>query len=318
MKYDKTIVTACDSNYIWGAFILIASLCYFDVKSYKKVLGIMLSQEEQELLNQFPETEVVNSYRDSEKSVCIMKPHAFNLANTDLITWIDSDCIVTGDITEFMTVEEDEIQIRFRSFVENAGVYRNFYGKSDELGLIPEKVLRIWKEDVADLELSQISTVCETNCFVIRKKNLGFIRLWQNQMEKVIVDNQLQVYDKNSVGYFMTDESVLNSLMAFSSKALKVKEYQFDKYNNKLLVHFGLNPKPWIHWTKRGLQYYDLTMEILKWCKMKKYKTPPIPLSLNPRNKTNEVLRANLRHYFTTFKYNVASTFHEYHRKVRS
>lgn len=318
MKYNKTIVTACDSNYVWGAYILVASLCYQNVQAYKKVLGIMLTNEEQELLNQFPDTEVINSNRKTDRSVCLMKPHAIFSAKTDLICWMDSDCIITGDITDFIEADDDEIQIRFRSFEENAGVYRNYYGKNDELGLIPEKVLSTWQDDVGDLESSQISTVCETNCFVIKKKNLDFIELWQHQMEKVIVDNQLQVYDKNSVGYFMTDESALNSLMAFSSKAPKVKEYKFDKDKNKLLVHFGLNPKPWISWTKRALLHYDLTMETIEWCKVNGYKTPPIPPSLQHKTKNVEVIKANLRHFYSTFRYKVSSKLQDYHRKMRS
>lgn len=317
MKFNKTIVTACDSNYIWGAYILVASLSFFNVKSYKKVLGIMLTNEEQELLTQFPDTEVVSGNRETDKSVCLMKPHALYSAETELIAWMDSDCIVTGDVTDLIYTEKDHIQIRFRSFAENAGVYRNYYGKHDEPGLIPYKVLHTWKDDVNDLPKPQISTVGETNCFVIRKDNIDFIKLWQSQMEKVIIDNNLQVYDKSSVGYFMTDESVLNSLMAFSGKALKVDEYQFDLDHNKLLVHFGLNPKPWIHWTKRGLLHYDLTMEILEWCKAKGYRLPPLPSSFRRSNKTHEVLMANVRHYYNSLKYNVSTTLHKYHRKIR-
>lgn len=317
MKFDKTIVTACDSNYIWGAFLLVASLAYYDVKAYKKVLGIMLSDQDKELLSQFPDTQVVNSSRESDRSVCLMKPYALYLAETDIISWIDSDCIVTGDVTEFLNVEKDHIQIRFRSFEENAGVYRNYYGKSDEKGLIPNKVLKTWKEDIGDLNSPQISTVGETNCFVLRRDNIDFIKLWQNQMEKVIIDNNLQVYDKNSVGYFMTDESVLNSIMAFSSQRLKVQEYLFDKNRDKLLVHFGLNPKPWIHWTKRALLFYDIVLEIVEWARSQGYKTPPIPASFLRSNKFKEVAKANTLHYYSTFKYSVSTTLHNYHRKIR-
>lgn len=318
MKYNKTIVTACDSNYIWGAYILLASLAYYNVKSYKKVLGIMLTKEEELLLNQFPDTQVINSDRETDKSVCLMKPHAIFSADTEIIAWMDSDCIVTGDITDFLTVAKDEIQIRFRSFEENAGVYRNYYGKNDEKGLIPQKVLTTWLEDVNDLTRPQISTVGETNCFVINKENLDFIKLWQHQMEKVIIDNKLQVYDKSSVGYFMTDESVLNSIMAFSSKALKVSEYKFDKDKEKLLVHFGLNPKPWVHWTKRGLLFYDLVMEIIDWCAKEGYELPSMPESFKKHNRQKEIIRANIRYHYSKCKYNVSSTLHKFHSKVRS
>lgn len=318
MKFNKTVVTACDSNYIWGAYILVASLCYFDVKSYKKVLGIMLTNEEQELLTQFPNTEVHNSNRVSDKSVCLMKPHAIEVADTEIICWMDSDCLVTGDVTELLAAQDNEIQIRFRSFAENAGVYRNYYGKDDELGLIPQKVLDVWKSDVNDLETSQISTVCETNCFVITKNSMDFVKQWQIHMEKVIIDNNLQVYNKKSIGYFMTDESALNSLMAYSSKAPKVKEYLFDKDKDKLLVHFGLNPKPWIHWTKRGLLHYDITLEIIDWCHKMGYKTPPIPSSLKRKNKMKEIIRAEVSHQYNSLKYSVSSFLHGHRRKVRS
>jgi len=318
VKFNKTVVTACDSNYIWGAYILIASLCYYDVKCYKKVLGIMLTNEEQELLTQFPNTEVFNSNRITDRSVCLMKPHAIEAADTEIVSWMDSDCLVTGDVTDLLEAQDGEIQIRFRSFEENAGVYRNYYGKDDELGLIPQKVLDVWKADVNDLETPQISTVCETNCFVITKNSMEFVKKWQTQMEKVIVDNNLQVYNKKSIGYFMTDESALNSLMAYSSEAPKVTEYLFDKDKDKLLVHFGLNPKPWVHWTKRALLHYDLTLEIIDWCKKMGYKTPPIPSSLKRKNKMKETIRAEINHQYNSLKYGVSSFLHSHHRRVRS
>src|SRR5690554_6594888 len=103
----------------------------------------MLTDDEQELLTQFPDTEVINSNRISDKSVCLMKPHAMQTAETDIICWMDSDCIVTGDVTDLIEAKDGEIQIRFRSLEENAGVYRNYYGRNDEIGLIPQKVLDV-------------------------------------------------------------------------------------------------------------------------------------------------------------------------------
>lgn len=317
MKYNKTVVTACDSNYIWGAFLLIASLCYSEVKSYKKVLGIMLTDDEQELLTQFPDTEVINSNRISDKSVCLMKPHAMQTAETDIICWMDSDCIVTGDVTDLIEAKDGEIQIRFRSLEENAGVYRNYYGRNDEIGLIPQKVLDVWKSDVDDLEHPQIITVGQTNCFVITKNTMDFVDLWQIHMGKVIVDNALQVYDKKSIGYFMTDESALNSLMAFSSKAPKVKEYLFDQDEDKLLVHFGLNPKPWVHWTKVALPYYDLTLEIIDWCLEMGYKVPPIPSSFNRKNKMQETVRAEVAHQYRSLRYGISTFLQGCRKRVR-
>ncbi len=317
MEFKNTIVTACDSNYVWGAYILVASLCYFNVKSYKHVLGIKLSEKECKLLEQFENTKVFNQQERNGESVCLMKPHAIYSADTELITWMDSDCMATGDVTDLIRVEPDTIQIRFRSMEENAMVYRNYYGKKDSIGTIPKKVLNIWQKDVNDLNKSQISTVCETNCFVMRKSNLDFIKMWQEQMEKVIVDNKLNVYNKDSIGYFMTDESVFNSLFAFSSKAPKIDKYLFDVQKDKMIAHFGLNPKPWIHWTKRSFEYYNLLQNILTWCKDHGYETPPIPNSLKAKYKSYECLRANISHSYRSFKYNISTSLHSLHTKVR-
>ena len=307
MKYDKTIVTACDSNYIWGAFILVASLCYNNVKSYKNVLGIKLTQDEQDLLSQFEDTKVIAQNYRNGASVCLMKPNAIYSAETEIIAWMDADCMVTGDVTDLISVCGKCIQIRFRSPWETGSVYRSYYGKQDVPGKIPKKVLDIWKEDVADLDEPQISTVGVTNCFVLTRAQLPFISLWKEQMEKVIIDNKLQVYNKSSVGYFMTDESVFNSLCAFSSKAPNIQEYKFDKHEDRLLAHFALSPKPWIHWTARSIRFHGELMKILQWCRDEGYRLPPLPNSLKPENYHKELRRLKTRGLFTTARFKLSS-----------
>ena len=49
----STIVVVTDRRYFLPVFVLILSLKYHNVKAYIKVLGVGLTQEERELLEQF-------------------------------------------------------------------------------------------------------------------------------------------------------------------------------------------------------------------------------------------------------------------------
>jgi len=296
--YQKTVVTACDHNYVWGAILLGLSLRFFKVPCFFNVIGFNLTDADISVLESISDTRVVSIQTDDPRSVCTQKPIALLSADTDLITWMDADCVVTGDVDKYFIATEGKFQIRFRGKEETAGVYRNFYRSADKYGSIPEGVLKIWKEDINDLPEPRISSVCQTNCFTITKEHLPFIRLWQQQMEKVIPLDTVGVYSKSSVAYAMTDESVINSLFAFSSQAPATTEYLLDKDKNAYCAHFGLKPKPWQHWTVQSLQYYDFLIDLLIWAKLNKIDLPPIPNSMLPSNKSKEVLRAfTIDHY---------------------
>ena len=294
MKYKNTIVTACDSLYHWGAFLLIASLKFHKVKTLIHILGYQLTEREIHLLSQFSNVKVIPSNNKMQRSICTLKPDSIFSTETEWVTWMDADCIVTNNIFANFKMQKNFI-IRFREKAENREVYRNKYSKNDVIGSIPNIVLATWQKDVGERKTSNINTVCTTNCFMIHRSHFPFIEKWKSQMDKVIPDTMSSVYDKKSLAYFMTDESVLNSLFAFLNNSPTVSEYPFDKGVKPEVVHFGLRPKPWEAWTRRDLIYYDDIQRILDWCQKEGYEIPPLPKSFQKKYKFLFILFAYLR-----------------------
>ncbi|MDD4310801.1 MAG: hypothetical protein PHO32_10495 [Candidatus Cloacimonetes bacterium] len=317
MSCDVTIVTACDSKFVWGATLLGLSLRYHGMSCPYNILGYDLSKQEVEILQGIPNTKVFLTHKSDNRSVCTQKPWAIATAITNDIVWMDADCIVSGNIESLLICPEGKLQIRHRGKEENASVFRNIYKKEDAVGEIPLEVLDRWRKDVNDLNKSRLTYMCQTNCFVLNRNHLDFISLWQQQMEKVIPLDTKGVYAKESKAYFMTDESVINSLFAFSSKAPETSEYLMDKSLDSACIHFGLNPKPWQHWTKQAYAYYDDIQALLNWARVQQIKLPALTESLKPENRDKEYRRAKLLGIIRELRYWVSSHIRRALRKVK-
>jgi len=317
MNTDKTIVTACDANYIWGALLLVMSLRKFKVQAKIVVSVYDFNEKQISYLSQFPDVEVVEGENPGDQCVCIMKPQAIFSAKTDWVIWMDADCIVTHDVTDMLVTSEDGIQIRFREKEENGTVYRNYYRKTDRVGSIPEEVLSTWRYNVGEREESRFDTVCQTNCFVIHRDNFPFIYKWQDQMLKVLPGRLVNVYNKKDPAYSMTDESVLNSIMAFAKEIPVVSKYLLDQGTPPYLVHFGLAQKPWVGWNTRMLRYYDLIQELLEWSRIQGYVLPPIPKAMYRGNKSSEFFKAYVSGTLNTTRYQLSSFSRNILRKYR-
>lgn len=307
MKYTKTIVTACDHNYVWGAMLLGLSLRHYDTQAYYHVMGTNLTEYDIRCLESLPDTKVFCTDKIEKRSVCVQKPLAIATAETDLIIWMDSDCIITNNVDHFLIAPEGRFQIRFRQQKENAQVYRYLYQPGDSIGSIPRQVLDVWKRDVHDLDAPRITTVAQTNCFILTREHHPFIKLWGEQMDRVISVNTLGVYDTNSVGYSMTDESTINSLFAFSSQAPESAQYLLDTDQTAFLAHFGLQPKPWVHFTTQSMRYYKLIQTLLAWGKSKGFVMPPLPAAFNPANYCYEAARSLLLAMFRNVRYAIST-----------
>jgi hypothetical protein len=270
-------------------------------------LGVNLTAEDIRALECLPHTKVFPIQSSDTHNVCLQKPLAIRTAETDIIIWMDADCIVTNNLDAYYTTPDDKFQIRFRQNRENAQVYRDLYQANDTLGAIPARVLQIWQQDVADETEPKIQTVAQTNCFVLSRNHLPFIDLWHSQMEKVIPAHVKSVYNKESIAYSMTDESTINSLLAFSSLAPRIYEYQMDKNPDGYLAHFGLKPKPWQHWTTQSLHYYDEVFKLIQWGKAQGYRLPALPPSFLPRNRLTETLRANFVSKYRLYRYTLST-----------
>jgi hypothetical protein len=317
MAKDKTVVTACDHNFVWGALLLGLSLRYHKMDCPYHILAYDLSDAESKILSSIPNTRLFPGAKPDTRSVCTQKPMAIATAETDIIVWMDADCIVSGNIESFFVTPENKLQIRKRQQDETATIFRNYYKAADSMGKIPSRVLQIWQKDVDDLTIHRIETVYQTNCFVLNRSHLSFIELWQEQMLKVIPEDTKGVYNKRSVAYSMTDESVLNSLMAFSSQAPPTAEYLMDKDPDASCIHFGLKPKPWQHLTREALSRITLIDTLINWARQQEIKLPVIPYSLQAQNRRIEQTRAHLRYLARCTRYSISTQVRAFIRPFR-
>jgi hypothetical protein len=210
-----TIVSACDRNYLWGAFLLAASAARHTPNVPFHLLHTGFAPEDRALLQQFSNVSVLELSAENRHNVCNRKPEALLTGDTEYIAWLDADCMIVGDIRPLLIPENNEFQIRLREPSENGWVWRDHYAAGEERGGLPASVLSRWRQDVRQLELPRLSTTCVTNALVLHRRHLDFIREWRDQIAKVLPAGS-GVVDPSLHGYFMSDESVLTSLLVFS------------------------------------------------------------------------------------------------------
>ncbi|MDY6915081.1 MAG: hypothetical protein SVM86_02020 [Candidatus Cloacimonadota bacterium] len=211
----STIVTIADSRYFLPVFILVLSLKYHKVNAYIKILGIQLTQNEKEFFTQFPNVEVFDANMNNQRSVVTRKAEAILLAKNDdvkTISLLDGDCIVNGDITQYLTKEIQGISTRWKDSKEDGMIYtqRGIYKNNDaEYGSIPASILKVWQKDVGEREKSRLNNTVASGNITINKNHLDFVETWHEQMMKVLPKKKIKIaHDYSSDAYFQMDESV--------------------------------------------------------------------------------------------------------------
>jgi len=289
---NLTIVSACDRNFLWGAYLLAASSAKYLPETPVHILQIGFTDADRKLLEQFPTVKVLPLADNDPRNVANRKSEALLSADTEYVAWLDADCMVIGDITAFLAPVNGEFQIRMRAPWENAWVWRNHYAPDEDRGGLPKSVLDKWRADVGQRAAPLVNTTCVTNAFVLHKRHLDFIRQWKTQIVKVIPPAHAAVVDNRNPAYFMTDESVMSSLLAFSDIAPPISEFRLDQEPARHVAHFGANPKPWIRWRLRLWYCHPHIMTLLDWAKTSGYATPPIPWSFEKKNRIPAYLLA--------------------------
>ncbi len=284
---SKTIVTACDHNFVWGTFILLLSLRRSGVRLPVHVVTHNLSEAERALLRQVDGVTLFTASDEANhRNIVYQKTAAILTAETDQIMWIDSDCIVTGDITPLIEAGGTGLQIRMRPDSEIAYLFRKRYAAGEKRGLLPKKVLEIWRTDVGERTVSAINTSCNAHCFTVHRKHLDFIRRWDAQIRKVIADEASGgVVNDRSFAYFLLDESVMSSLLAFSSEPPPIRRYLLDMDPACAVVHLGGRPKPWERWLLRNMKYFDEITGLLEWAGSQGWSLPCKPWYLQRKYK---------------------------------
>ena len=283
MKIAKaSIVTITDTNFVIAVYLLICSLRYKGVKARIYVLGVNLSGEEAALLEQFPDVEIHPADISNKRNPTNRKGEALLMAkddDSDYITLMDGDCLVTGDISEYLTPNHSGLYLRIRDETEDAWVYRNRYQKGETPGYVPQSVLDIWRRDVGGYSEPQTQHTVLGGNLTISRDYLSFAERWQEQICKVVPDHHTKMaHNPSNHACFQFDESVLNSLLAFDPSAPPIHRGSLDADSSAYVAHLGpANPKPWKFWRKEKLQYYPYVLELIDWAKAQGYMLPLIP-----------------------------------------
>jgi hypothetical protein len=280
MSARVTVVTACDRNFLWGAYILAASAARYIPDVPLHLLHAGFTDADLALFRQFPRVKLLPLSDSNRRNVCNRKAEAMLSADTDYVAWLDADCMVIGDIAELLVPLNGEFQIQLREPGENAQVWRHHYEPGEPRAGIPRAVRARWQADVAQLDTPQLDTTCVTNVIVLHRRHLDFVHEWQAQIAKVLPAADTGVVDKDRPEYFMTDESVFTSLLLFSRRAPPNSDMRTNRLPERHIAHFGANPKPWKGW-RLGVWYcHGPLLDLLDWARARQLATPPIPWSL--------------------------------------
>ena len=284
---SKTIVTACDHNFVWGTFLLLLSLRRSGVSLPVHVVTHNLGEVDRALLHQIDGVTLFDASNEANhRNIVYQKTAAILTSETDLIMWIDSDCIVTGDITPLIEAAGEGLQIRMRPEPEIAYLFKKRYTFGEKRGMLPRKVLEIWRNDVAERQTPAINTSCNAHCFALHRKHLDFIRRWDAQIRKVISDDSSSgVVNDSSFAYFLLDEAVMSSMLAFSREPPPIRRYLMDVDPACAVIHFGGRPKPWQRWLLRNMEYFDEITGLLEWAEEQGWALPYKPWYLQRKYK---------------------------------
>ena len=277
MKPNITIVTACDRNYLWGAFLLIASASRNIPQIPIHLLQTGFTPEDIALFTQFPQVSVIQLSEDDSRNVSNRKSEAILSAETDYIAWMDADCMVIGNIENQLIPTNGEFQVRLREASENAWIWCEHYQPGDKKGSLPQAVAAKWQQDVNQLSHPRLDVTCVANTFVIHRRHLPFIRQWRAQIAAVLPAGNHGLIDHRSPAYFMIDESVLSSVVAFSELTPPISPFLLNRDPNAHVAHFGANPKPWKRWRKQFWYCHKHVIELVDWLAANGKSAPPIP-----------------------------------------
>ena len=145
----NTIATVGNIHYLWGIFLLICSLRKNGMHEPVVVGTRGFTPDAEEVLTQLGGVTIVPLH-NIQRSLTCCKPQVMLQAQTDYITWVDSDGYFTGNCSEqLIPLREDEIHIRMRSAAENRRVFRGHSGNGDA---IPREILEVWRRDVGSTD----------------------------------------------------------------------------------------------------------------------------------------------------------------------
>lgn len=284
---NNTVVTAGDINYLWGIFLLIASMRKNGMDEPVLVGAYRFTPEAAAMLEQLGNVRIHHLDSTSRSLTCI-KPAIMLLADTEYITWVDSDSFFTGNCSARLIPEHPgEIHIRKRSEQENPQAFRN-YTCGEDGHTIPATILDAWRSDVGERETPRNLQSCSACFLSVHKSARPFLKRWDKQMMKLLPAGNVGVVDRSLKFYHQLDESVLNSLLCFADCAPETAEnYRLDKDVNELYVHFIGSPKPWRGWTPYSIRHFKRYTDVVSYALAAGFIRPAdVPFPLNSAHET--------------------------------
>jgi hypothetical protein len=290
-----TIVTACDNNYLWGVYLLTASIHRNALPVNTLFFSVGFDAETERFITQFPEVVVKKADTSDPFPLNNRKAEAMLLAESEYVAWFDADCLVYDWIGDDLLPLNGELQVRMRGRAENASVFERYYAPGEEKGGIPASVLDRWREDVGGRTTPAYDSTCPSNVIVIHRRFMPFIEEWDRLTRKVVDPKAKGAVNRADPAYWMTDESALNAVLLFSLQAPKPSPYRLDNLNAGHVVHFMGSPKPWKGWLPRFLYCLPKVVELLDWLDAQGFKIPPVPPSFNKKRIARSRMEAHLR-----------------------
>ena len=284
---NNTIITAGDRNYLWGIFLMIASLRRNGMDEPVIVGTCGFDPEADAILQQMGDVRLY-PLDHFERSLTCCKAMVMLQAETDYITWVDSDGFFSGNCSARLIPETPaEIHVRMRSADEQPMAFKGYtYGENGRQ--IPQAVLQVWKENIKGLDSPRIPRSCSACFLSVHRSARPFLEKWHEQMMTVLPAGNVGVVDRSLKYYHQLDESVLNSCLAFFPAAPRVADtYRLNKDPNELFIHFIGQPKPWQGWTPSAFRHFDRYVDVAEFARKQGWKMPgEIPYCLKPENKT--------------------------------
>ncbi len=290
---NNTIVTIGDVNYLWGIFMLIASARKAGMEE-RFLVGVKGFDERAEnVLKQLGGVKLVN-LDGADRSLTCLKPKVMLKAETDFVTWADSDAFFTGDVSEILPpANPDEIHFRLRTPPEMPAAFKG-HSFGEDGTKIPKAVLDVWRADIKEVagdaapESRYQTSGSAAFASLSLKRHRRFLEIWDALEEKVLPKRNVGVVDRSLEFYHQLDESTLNACLNFVVDAPRVQgEFKMNKERGRLFVHFIAQPKPWMGWTKRAFRFFDDYVAVAAWAKEKGLELPgPIPPALKASRRT--------------------------------